>query len=151
VDLPHNLRARRSKPKIASLYFWWPSQGLLSCRHDGATGFLLRVHIGSLFLSGEISLSLSVRLPQSLFRHTISLSLCPMSASSFKYLKLSGEAVCGNKVLDQLNLDVRSPRPLMPTNGRANGSKETSWIWTGSADSTMCKPLPSVGPETSGF
>jgi hypothetical protein len=32
VGLPHNLNplARRSKPKMASLYFWWPSQD--SCR-----------------------------------------------------------------------------------------------------------------------
>jgi hypothetical protein len=30
VGLPHNPRVDRSKPKMASLYFWWPSQN--SCR-----------------------------------------------------------------------------------------------------------------------
>ena len=46
VDLPRNPRARRSKPKIASLYFSVAFSRLLSCRHDGPTGFLLllRVH-----------------------------------------------------------------------------------------------------------
>jgi hypothetical protein len=43
VDLPHDLRAPRSKPKMASLYFWRPSQDS-SYRYGRATGALLRVH-----------------------------------------------------------------------------------------------------------
>lgn len=44
TGLPHNPCARRSEPKIATLYFWSPSED--SCRviMGGATGFLLRVY-----------------------------------------------------------------------------------------------------------
>jgi hypothetical protein len=46
VGLPRNLRARRPKPKNGLPLFLAAFSRLLSCRHGGATGFLLllRVH-----------------------------------------------------------------------------------------------------------
>jgi hypothetical protein len=76
-----------------------------------------------IILREEISPSLSVGLAESLFRYTISLSPYAMSASSFEYLKLSGEGVWVTKTLGQLDLDVPSRRPLMPVNWGMNGFK----------------------------
>src|SRR5271170_5267691 len=44
VGLPHNLRAPHSKPKNGLPLFLAAFSKLLSCRHCGATGVLLRVH-----------------------------------------------------------------------------------------------------------
>ena len=44
VGLPHNLRAPRSKPKMASLFFWRPSQdsvmSLMVCSWEQSPGEL---------------------------------------------------------------------------------------------------------------
>jgi hypothetical protein len=46
MGLPRNPRARRPKPKMGSLYFWWPSQGSCRAAMVEPTDFLLllRVH-----------------------------------------------------------------------------------------------------------